>query len=143
MIKDIVSAVRTELATIPDFKGVYIGQQTSIANNGYPICWVEGGYGRKGRGALDEQPYIAKGKIWDEIYGFTVWVEIVFEDTENNALLIYELCDKVRVKLRNNRLNDTVYFVTLGPSEYPFVSEEQLLRVAPIEIEYITRRQIP
>jgi hypothetical protein len=142
MIKDVLSAVRNELATIPDFTGVYLGQQTAMPKAAYPICWIEGGYGRRGKGALDEMPYIAEGKIWDEIYSFTVWIEIVLEDTEANVLKIYELTDKVRDKLRNNLLGGLVYFVTLGASEYPFVNSEGLLRVAPVEAEYITRRQI-
>lgn len=142
MIKDVIVALRNELATIPDFKGVYIGQQTAIQKSAYPICWIEGGFGRRGRGALDEQPLISKGEVWDEVYSFTVWVEMLFEDTEANTLRIYELTDIVRDKLRNNKLNGLVYFSALGPAEYPFVSTEQLLRVSPIEIEFIARRHI-
>lgn len=145
MIADIIQAVRNELLTLPDFKGVYIGEQTSIPADGYPICWIEGGFGAygRGRGTLDEIPYISHGKVFDEIYNFNVWVDIKYEDNLDNSLMIYNLMDKVRDKLRNNSLQGKVYSSMVLSTEYPFTKvKEIVLRSACVYFECIAKRNL-
>jgi hypothetical protein len=140
MILDVIKKVREKLKTIKDFKGVYVGEQLSVVD--YPICWIEAGYGRRGT-TTEEREYISGGQVWDEIYTLTIWVEILYEDTEENAYLIYKLVEKVKEKIRESpTLDGLIYDLSIISSEYPLkVEKESLLRVAPLTIECISRKQ--
>ncbi len=143
MIGDIIKKIRNELATLPDFKGVYIDEPVAVTEEGYPICWIAGGYGRRGFETLRERPYIALGKVFDEIYNFTIEIEMIYEETESNALLIYTLMDKVRDKLRNNMLGGLIYNIVLEETGYPYKKgQDTLLRASQVYLECTAKRTI-